>query len=465
MEMPRKHDGFRRGGAKGRGRRAAAAVLPALFVCAGIGVDAARGGVLPTARAPRVRGRRRFEVVAWVDHFDYVRAAPPGEKPRFDTETLQGCDAILDYVRRTGATTILWRNCGGGVMRYASRVESHHHDSVPDKRRVPDSRPEYGWVRYGAVRPDLLRAVLDACRKRGLQAGVHWPFEETHWAGWTIGRFNLEHPQYWARTPDGTPWWGRCSLGWPEVLRHKLALGAELADRGARVVFIDFFRTGAWGPLYAYTPPVVRAYREKHGAPPPSDPNDMRWRRHVGAYVTHFLRELRETLRARDPSIALWVGIPCILPEARNTWKGVFRWREWARAGLIDALVINYVCWDGKHPFASTRALCRQVMKEVGPGIPVYWPVRAYNYGGFGMPDYMKAAGLSQEEVARRLTRMAWEEGAAGISLECVDYRNYTDATCRVLRDLTAEPCRFRQPVGPRSTGRSARSRPDRENR
>ena len=142
MEMLRKHGGFRCGGTVRRW--SAAGALLASFACPGIGADAGRGPVAAAAWEQRVRGRRRFEVVAWVDHFDYVRAAPPGGKPRFDTETLQGCDAILDYVRRTGATTILWRNCGGGVMRYASRVESHHHDSVPDKRRVPDSRPGYG---------------------------------------------------------------------------------------------------------------------------------------------------------------------------------------------------------------------------------------------------------------------------------------------------------------------------------
>ncbi|MEA3403168.1 MAG: hypothetical protein U9R79_18140, partial [Armatimonadota bacterium] len=62
-----------------------------------------------------------------------------------------------------------------------------------------------------------------------------------------------------------------------------------------------------------------------------------------------------------------------------------------------------------------------------------------------GMPAYQELTGLSRAEVARRLTLMAWEEGAAGISLECVDYNNYDAETRRTLRELTTGQCRWRR--------------------
>ena len=136
---------------------------------------------------------KQFEVAAWVDHFDFYR--------HFDTEKSEGLAAILDHVQQTGATTILWRNCGGANMRYQSKVESHHHDSQVDKRRVSDIRQIGGWVRYGEAEPDIVAAVVRMCRQRGLKPGIHWPYEETHWSGWTIG--GLEPRASAVLGPDG----------------------------------------------------------------------------------------------------------------------------------------------------------------------------------------------------------------------------------------------------------------------
>jgi len=91
---------------------------------------------------------QRFEVAAWVDHFDFATV--------FDSEKAEGLSHILDHVRETGATTILWRNCGGSTMRYQSRIEAQHHDSQLDKRRIAENRPVYGWVRYGETQPDII---------------------------------------------------------------------------------------------------------------------------------------------------------------------------------------------------------------------------------------------------------------------------------------------------------------------
>ena len=389
---------------------------------------------LAAAIASTATASERFQTAVWVDHFDFQRT--------FDTEKPEGWAKILDHMQELGATTVLWRNCGGATMRYQSKVESHHHTSILDKRRVHDVRSIGGWVRYGEAQPDIIGTVTNMCRKRGMRPGVHWPFEETHFSGWTIGGWNLEHPQYWSRNAFGQSWWGRSSIAYEPVIQHKLELLDELLARGIEVLFIDFWRTGGWSPAHEYVPPVVEAYRRRHRENPPADSRDPRWCRHVGTYVTAYMRRLRQHLRASGRQVELWVGVPKIAPKPETPLieRGA-DWRSWVQEGLVDAVVINYVEWDADDPIGSTRSMYRQVTKEIAGRCRVLCPIQQYNYSRHGLPQYQKATGRSNESLAAELMRMAWEEGAHGVSLECVDYNNYRPETRAALRKLGAGLC------------------------
>jgi hypothetical protein len=379
---------------------------------------------------------QRFEVAAWVDHFDFSSI--------FDTEQPAGLAQILDHVRETGATTILWRNCAGSTMRYPSRVESHHNSSQLDKRRILDARNPIGWVRYGDARPDIVATVVRMCRERGLRPGILWPFEETHWAVWTIGEFNLEHPQYWGRDVQGQPWWGRVSVAYEPVIEHKLALVDELVARGVEVLFLDFWRTGAWTPACEYVEPVVAAYRQQHGTAAPADAKDPRWCRHVAQYVTAYLRRLRTHLKAVGRPVELAVGIPSIAPHSDTPMlERAADWRRWVDEGLIDTLVIGDVNWDPNDPLESTRQAYREVLDFVQGRCRVWCPVQQYDFTHHGLPAYARATGQPAAVVAEQLTRIAHQEGAQGISLECVDYNNYAPATRAALQRITTGECRW----------------------
>ena len=390
---------------------------------------------IPAIIAGAAAAGERFQTAVWVDHFDFQRF--------FDTEKPEGWSKILDHMEEIGAATVLWRNCGGATMRYQSKVESHHHGSILDKRRVHDVRDIGGWVRYGEAQPDIIGTVVKMCRERGLRPGVHWPFEETHFGGWTIGGWNLDHPQYWSRNALGQSWWGRSSLAYEPVVQHKLDLVDELIDRGIEVLFIDFWRSGGWSPLDEYVPPVVEAYRKLYREDPPLNGKDLRWCRHVSTYVTAFMRRLRQRLDASGRKIELAVGIPKIAPNPDTCLiERAADWRTWLAEGLIDTLVINYVEWGKDDPLGSTRTLYRQVIEEVAGRCRVWCPVQQYNYSRYGLPQYQEATGRTNEDLAAELTRMAWEEGAHGISLECVDYNNYRLETRDALRTLTSGPCK-----------------------
>jgi hypothetical protein len=419
----------------GRPRRRTALLLCVCAVCA--------APLAPGADAPPETGR--FEVAAWVDHFDFA-GIERNNAYLFDSETAEGCAAILDHVLETGATSIWWRNCAGATMRYPSRVDSHHHDTLIDKRRLPDNRPVYGWVHYGAAEPDIIATIMTVCRNRGLEAGIHWPFEENHWSSWTLGGWNLDHPQYWCRDPHGTPWAGRASIAYSDVVEHKLALIDELIERGMDTLFIDTWRSGGWSPAMEYVPPVVAAWTETHKAQPPENPRDPAWCAHVATYVTDFMVRIRERLDASGRNIRFVLGVFAPLDAAHGPLieRGI-DWRGLVSRGVLDGLVINAVRWDNDAPFDSTAQRYSQVIQAVDGRCRVLCPVRAYDYSGFGMPSYAKATGLPQPEIAEKLIRLAWECGADGISLECVDYNNYTPETRRIMQALTRGECRLKK--------------------
>ena len=394
--------------------------------------------------------QERFEVAGWVDSFDFAQAKVNG-KPYYDIETTEGSLRIMAHVQETGANTILWRNCGGATMRYGSKEESHHGDAPKDKRRFPDNREIYGWLRLGDMQPDALRYVFGVCRDRQLRAGVHWPFEENHWGSWTYGGWNFEHPQYWVRDAGGKPWCGRSSIAYPEVMAHKLRLLDELIERGMDTLFIDTWRSGAWGPGWEHVPPVVDAWKAKTGKEAPHNPRDLAWCQHVATYNTAFFKAVRERLDASGRKIRFYVGVerpdPAKVDDTPMLSRGV-DWRELVKEGIIDTLVINIAIWNSKKPFESTREYYQAMRQAVGPKCRLLCPVRAYDYSGGGIPTYAKASKLKRVEIATRLTRLAWETGANGISLECVDHGNYDSATRKAMFGLVNGECRLVRAAG-----------------
>ncbi|MCX6994193.1 MAG: family 10 glycosylhydrolase [Kiritimatiellaeota bacterium] len=383
-----------------------------------------------------------FEISAQVDNFDFATIV--------DTDKPSGISSILDRVAETGATTILWRLTHGGHLRFQSKLDSHGYPEHINKRRPLDPRALYGWVRYGIDEPDILRTAMKLCKEKGLKPYIHWCFEEYH--GWdcTLSDFNLEHPQFWSRSVNGKVWPGRCSLSYEPVMAHKLAILDEALERGVEGIYIDFWRNGGWIPSKDdYVEPVIASYKKKYGQNPPSNNEDIRWATHVAGYITDFVRQLHKHLdayqKATGKKVELMVGIPYIAPLSNNRPLVTYGtdWQTWVKEGLIDTLVIQCVDWDKKNPFESTRELCRSVMEVVHGRCRVIWPIQMYPYTSTGIPQYKEATGKSTEEIAKALMQMAWEEGADGVTLECVDYDNYSKETRDLLRALSKKEYRF----------------------
>jgi hypothetical protein len=374
---------------------------------------------------------RAFEKIAIVDNFDFARV--------FDTETVKGTEQTLDHVLLTGADTVLWRPCSGGTMRYLSEEEPSVQMAAPlDPRRVPESRAVYGWLRYWRVRPDIIRTVFDSCARRAVRQGIHWPYEENHWNYWTLGAWNLEHPQYWCRNVDGVPWHGRCSFAFPEVLEHKMRILDELLDRKPETLFFDLFRCGMWSVADEYVEPHLELWRARHGGTPPADSTDPRWLAIVGETQEAFFRAVRARIASRGLSVRVLLGIDGVTASGADenwTYRAV-DWKKLVRENVVDGIVIESVRPDPARPYASTLAIYRSVAAAMG-GKPFFCPIMQYNFGHGtrpGYPWYARQTGDRPETAVRKLLELARDAGAAGIAMECVDHRNYSPAVCETIK-------------------------------
>lgn len=400
-----------------------------------------------------------FEAVALVDHHDFSGIRDPRRVGAmlFDTETAEGCEAILDHVLLTGAGTVLWRPVSGAVPRFQSREERYPWIQSPlDKRRLPENRPVQGWMRYYEAEPDIIRHITAAIKGRGLRAGLHWPFEETHWMSWTFGAWNFEHPQYWGVTAQGQVWAGRSSLAYPEVIAHKLRLVDELLERGADHLFIDTWRTGGWGPRFEYVRPEIDRWRERYGSEPPADASDALWCAFVAETTHEWFASLRERLDSSGRKVRLMLGVQPLGPITDQADDVLLRsgvdWRRLVDEGLIDTLVVMGVSWDKRRPFESTREHYREIIGHCNGRCEVLFPVQAYDFTSLGIPSYRKVTKLDDAQIAEKLVQIAWEEGSDGIVMEVVDYDNYKAPTREALRRLLDGGCRFKRGKRPNAS-------------
>ncbi len=374
-----------------------------------------------------------LEIMALVDHYDFAGIKNPADKTKFlfDTETAEGCEKILDHVvQQTKPTTILWRPCSGSVMRYQSKEESFPKTVAPiDKRRSIQNESEiHGWVRYNEAEPDIIRHMLAVVKSRGLRPGVHWPFEETHWMGWTFGAWNLEHPQYWGVTSDGMPWSGRTSLAYPEVVAHKLRILDELLDRNVETVFIDTWRSGGWSPAYEFVAPELKRWEATFHTPPPKNATDPQWCAFISETTYAFFKQMRSKLDARANKIRLLLGVSLAADRPNYDELLITRgidWKRFVNEGLIDGLVVMAVNWKRQDPFGSTLTKYREIMDFCQGKCQVFFAVQGYNFTHKGVQEYVEATKLPAREVAQKLLDITREVQADGVVLECVDYRNY----------------------------------------
>lgn len=383
-----------------------------------------------------------FEKIALLDSSDF--------SDFLDIQTKSGASQVVERVRRTGCSTILWRMKNGGVLLYRSHEEDWRRFLSPvEKLRTPLTAPTLGWFDLqGSELKAPLRDWRQIIAAQGCIPGLHWLYEESHDSDWTLDQWNLEHPEFWCRRKDGTPVVTHASLSFPEVLEHELRIFDEMIVSGAEVIFLDLLRAHAWrADADEYVAPMLAAWKSKYPGEAVPEPTDERWRALVREVQHRFYRGIRRRIDESGRKVRLLMGVNRVGPknyphrpnsdwELERKYRGV-DWRELAADGTLDGIVLMNVPTDivrSTNIWADTAAAYREVIGSKGR-CKVYFPLTMYNYTGAGIPGYMKATGLTDAEVGKRLLDIAYEAGGDGVVMECVDYRNYSDALCEAIRN------------------------------
>ena len=363
-----------------------------------------------------------FEVAALVDSLDFAA--------EYDIETATGTVQVLERVLSTHPTAILWRDKGGGRMRYASREEASPYEDDPlDKRRIA-RQGVYGYLKQSRPTPDVFSIVSRECQTRGVRFGIHTTYEENHRVSCTESNWNLMHPEFSCRCRNGAPCLSTCSLAYPEVLRHKLALVDERLALRPQVILLDMCRAGAWGVYREYVKPVCDRWRARYGEEPPANSGDPRWIRLVAEDVEAYLHAFSQ--RCRQAGVRFQLGVRSVEKGNDTMWRQyAIDWRRLAREGVFDDIVIMGVRPDWSRPFDSTRGLLDWARQQCSPA-DVWFNVSMYTMN-FGVPMYRARTGLSAGEVAARLLAAAQDARCRGVVLECVDFKNYPKEVCDVL--------------------------------
>jgi len=375
-----------------------------------------------------------FELILWLDHFDYTVGVP--DKVTWSTMTPTGIGTIIDYHVRCGRPTVAFRDRAGGLVRHNSRIELGQYPQRIDKRRGWDMRPDCHPVRYGAAADDVLTSIVAACRKRSLPCIIYWPFEDCHGYPCFYGRFALEHPQYCERRSDGSISAAWLCHAYPQVRRYKLEILREELSYGVEGVMFDFCRQSGRSGNGDYNDVIVRAWRAKHGADPPSNPNDLAWIAFRAGYVTQLLREVRGVLDSVEPRRRLICAVPNAGPDPEPSLRSYLTdWPTWVDEGLLDGLAVSALPTGKEQALADICRAMAAIHKRVGDRCKVYWPMKWY---GNWTVDAAKVSGMSLPDFLREYVRRAWQAGAAGFVMDTYDYRmnGMTDQTQAVLAEL-----------------------------
>ena len=162
--------------------------------------------------------------------------------------------------------------------------------------------------------------------------------------GWQSD-FSRQNPQYAvADRALRNHQWGVLCLGYPEVRKHLIRRYLRLLRMGnfdgLFVCLRSQSRPADYADQYGFNDPVSKEYLKRYGIDLRAQDFDLqRWRDLLGEYLTRFLRELRETLGAKQ--MLLSVGVPrgsVLGPPMGNT---TLQWPLWVQEGLVDQLIID----------------------------------------------------------------------------------------------------------------------------
>ncbi len=302
------------------------------------------------------------------------------------------CEDAAYYVDRAldaGVTRLIGPRAPGVVGLARSRGMEVHVYVACTPFPTHGQRPvSYTWsLNYLGIDPrsPAARAVLD--RHRPILVGPHRGEP-------SIGPFAAAHPEYRARTADGSDTLSFCdrlclSPAFPEVRARQAAeIAGALADAGAdgvQVEFVNGMEDAAGLVPAGYEERTVEEFRQATGRDARTLPaDDPEWLAFRAGYVTETLVEARARVKAL--SLGAVFSATVIAREADRYLHGLLDWPSWVERGVLDELYLWFRTESGLD--AVERRVGHAVRVAAGR-VPLYVELSCYHAGSFQEPHLL----------------------------------------------------------------------------
>lgn len=361
--------------------------------------------IVPVKAAPKPKPRRKHVPISGI--FDAVMYTLDVK-----CDTPQLIEQVMGMHRDAGFDWMYYK-LGGGTWEYPSNVPGARSvvpdPGIPGLAEMSDADRAFcaerieiqegiNWIELGAK----------ACHKHGMKFfgwhRVQNHGERLHGKG-PLDQFYVDHPEYLEKNVAGKPIPGKICLAYPEVRDYQVAICAEAMDLGADGIMVETLRHL---PKACYGDPVVERFRDKYGLDmrelPPFDERVMAIQNEV---FTEFLRQVKQTIRAKQPDAELHVRVCKPYPLAGCDP------RTWAEEGIVDEIIIEHRAPCPKRPdIEGMVATCRGTDARAGAVFArTRWgrePLSLHPYRiDREVADYLKAGArsISFYETARVIDR------------------------------------------------------------
>ena len=263
--------------------------------------------------------------------------------------TVESLERRMDAWREElGADTVHWRQGRTGhddVYQAARGYGGKKRELYPpitwdDFEVAPRLAHERGMRAYAYV--SLLDQGHPLAPKAEREVSHHNPYHGKNFA--RMSRLIKEHPEYNLHDREGNKHWGVVCLAYPEVREYMIERYLSVMEGyewdGVFVCLRTQSRPADYADQYGFNEPIREEFGQRYGRDILHEEFDLQaWRDLQGAYLTTFLRELREALRTKDMILSVGCARGDVIgPPIGNA---TLEWRKWLSEGIVDELVID----------------------------------------------------------------------------------------------------------------------------
>ena len=206
-----------------------------------------------------------------------------------------------------------------------------------------------------------------------------------------VSDYAKKHPEQWSlgrdRSRKAPPGWRvTMSLAYPEVRKHLVGQYLEMMEakgaRGVQVEFVDGNVDAAGVADTGYEDRMMAEFEQHTGRRALEIPNDdPEWLAFRVSYVTQFMRELRDAVKARDADAP--VTATMLARERGSYVKVLLDWEAWVTEGLLDEM---YVWFRSTSDLDEVEKLTREAVQTAAGHVPVVAELSCYHPSSIQQP-------------------------------------------------------------------------------